>query len=366
MSRTVIMPVHLPLLSTTRSFSIRCWCRSFFATSGLTCSGTVTRSVVIISETRMLSSATKRMSRLVMMPTSLSSWSTTGSPEKPCLSFSARSSPIVVSGVTMIGSSTKPDSNRLTVLTLAAWSSILMFRWITPIPPAWAIAMAMRDSVTVSIAADIIGILRPMVLVSFVLRSTSAGRTADSAGNRRTSSKVNASGMVLLAIRDGPCRPYMNDSRSQNSTQIYIHSTTFTSVDATSQARVSRRVVGRPRPEESACVRAPYSVGENGLVFPNWKAGRHWQRWIPVRGRILSTPKRSASSITAWSASSSSAYARMGTGSSARSMSGVECATPVVTTPCAQSLEPHSKSQVRITISKSAYKIVLECATESF
>ena len=59
---------------------------------------------------------------------------------------------------------------------------------------------------------DMIGMLRPMVLVSFVLRSTSAGRTADSAGNRRTSSKVRASGMVLLAIRDGPDQPYMKDS----------------------------------------------------------------------------------------------------------------------------------------------------------
>ena len=70
----------------------------------------------------------------------------------------------------------------------------------------------MRDSVTVSMAAEIIGTWREMDEVSLVFRSTSAGRTADSAGKRRTSSKVSASGMVSLAIRDTRERLYINDS----------------------------------------------------------------------------------------------------------------------------------------------------------
>ena len=148
----------------------------------------------------------------MIIPTRFSSSSTTGNPENPCLSFKARISPIVVSGLIITGSRTKPDSKRFTELTLAACSSIVIFRWITPIPPAWAIAIAMRDSVTVSMAADMIGTWRDMEEVSLVFRSTSAGRTADSAGKRRTSSKVSASGMVSLAIRDTRERLYINDS----------------------------------------------------------------------------------------------------------------------------------------------------------
>ena len=148
----------------------------------------------------------------MIIPTRFSSSSTTGSPENPCLSFKERISPIVVSGLIITGSRTKPDSKRLTELTLAACSSIVIFRCITPIPPAWAIAIAMRDSVTVSMAAEITGTWREIDEVSLVFRSTSAGRTADSAGKSRTSSKVRASGMVSLAIRDTRERLYINDS----------------------------------------------------------------------------------------------------------------------------------------------------------
>ena len=70
----------------------------------------------------------------------------------------------------------------------------------------------MRDSVTVSMAAEITGTWREIDEVSLVFRSTSAGRTADSAGKSRTSSKVRASGMVSLAIRDTRERLYINDS----------------------------------------------------------------------------------------------------------------------------------------------------------
>ncbi len=50
---------------------------------------------------------------------------------------------------------------------------------MTPRPPFCAIAIAIFDSVTVSIAADKIGILSLISLVKFVEMSTSLGRTDD-------------------------------------------------------------------------------------------------------------------------------------------------------------------------------------------
>ena len=73
-------------------------------------------------------------------------------------------------------------------------------------------AIAMSLSVTVSIAAEMSGMFRGIELVRRVAVSTSAGRTADSAGIRRTSSKVRASGMPSCAIRYGLRSRYLNDS----------------------------------------------------------------------------------------------------------------------------------------------------------
>ena len=84
---------------------------------------------------------------------------------------------------------------------------------MTPIPPACANAIAISDSVTVSIAAEIIGMLRFIVRVSLVESFTSAGRTELAAGSRSTSSKVNASDMLGAAIGDVPSRSYINHSR---------------------------------------------------------------------------------------------------------------------------------------------------------
>jgi hypothetical protein len=61
-------------------------------------------------------------------------------------------------------------------------------------PPCRAIAIAMRASVTVSIALDTSGIDSRTPLVSRVDVSTSLGITLDSAGRRRTSSNVSARG----------------------------------------------------------------------------------------------------------------------------------------------------------------------------
>ena len=80
MSFTVINPASLPLSSTTNNFSMRCSCKISFAFSNVVPTGTVTRfSFVIRSYTFRSRFVSKRISRLVRMPTSLSP-SNTGRP----------------------------------------------------------------------------------------------------------------------------------------------------------------------------------------------------------------------------------------------------------------------------------------------
>ena len=57
-----------------------------------------------------------------------------------------------------------------------------------PMPPALAIAIAIADSVTVSIAEEIKGISNWIERVRKVFVSTSEGTTSDASGSRRTSS----------------------------------------------------------------------------------------------------------------------------------------------------------------------------------
>jgi hypothetical protein len=61
-----------------------------------------------------------------------------------------------------------------------------------PIPPCCAMAMARRDSVTVSIAALMSGTLSRIRRVSRVLTSTWCGSTVECCGTISTSSKVRA------------------------------------------------------------------------------------------------------------------------------------------------------------------------------
>src|SRR4051812_30828715 len=86
-----------------------------------------------------------------------------------------------------------PDSERFTLSTSATWSAIERLRWRIPIPPSRASAIARRASVTVSIAAETIGISSAIVRVRRVAVRTSFGSTDASAGTRRTSSKVSPS-----------------------------------------------------------------------------------------------------------------------------------------------------------------------------
>src|SRR5687768_13678289 len=87
-----------------------------------------------------------------------------------------------------------------------------MFLWITPIPPARAIAIAISASVTVSIAADANGTLRVMPRVKRELVSTSRGITSERRGLSNTSSKVSTTSSRTrptpfgagASIREGP------------------------------------------------------------------------------------------------------------------------------------------------------------------
>ena len=120
-----------------------------------------------------------RMSRLVRMPTSSPPASVIGTPEnlKRFISSSASNSLAVFGSVT--GSEIMPLWLRFTFCTSAACSDAGMLRWITPMPPLRAIAMAMRASVTLSIAADTSGIARTMSAANLADVSTASGSVSE-------------------------------------------------------------------------------------------------------------------------------------------------------------------------------------------
>jgi hypothetical protein len=159
------------------------------ASSSVVPTGAVTRpSEVISSVTGTSMRSVKRRSRLVMMPTSRPSGAVTGTPEMWNFSMTAMASPTVASGPMTTGSTIMPDSERFTRSTSAAWSSMERLRWMTPMPPWRAMAMARRASVTVSIAAETSGMATEMVRVNRLVVSASDGMTSDAAGRSSTSS----------------------------------------------------------------------------------------------------------------------------------------------------------------------------------
>src|SRR6202162_2183045 len=72
-----------------------------------------------------------------------------------------------------------------------------------PIPPSWAMVMARRASVTVSIAADTTGRLTAISRVSLLASDTSRGKTSEYAGTSRTSSNVSASSRIRIGSVHG-------------------------------------------------------------------------------------------------------------------------------------------------------------------
>ncbi len=204
MSFTVMRPARRPSSSTTGSFSILWRWRTRSASSSEVPSGTVTSSSpVITSRTARSGSLSNSRSRLVMIPTTRPSSPTTG---RPLMEYSSRSAvafPSDASGPTVIGSRIIALSARFTRSTWERCDSTDMFLWMIPIPPSRAAAMAISNSVTVSMAADTTGMASRMPRVNCEETSTSAGCTSARRGTSRTSSKVRASRMEsgLMGIR---------------------------------------------------------------------------------------------------------------------------------------------------------------------
>ena len=147
--------------------------------------------VVMTSRTRVvcfLVLETNRMSRLVMIPTSTPSESITGRPLIRYWPQSASTSATVASGEVVTGLVIMPDSLRLTRSTCSAWSEIERLRCSTPRPPSRAIAIAIRVSVTVSMALESSGVATLIRRVSRDMVSASLGMTSVCPGRSSTSS----------------------------------------------------------------------------------------------------------------------------------------------------------------------------------
>ena len=127
------------------------------------------------------------------IPTSLPSALVIGTPEMWYRRISSSAEATGASGGRVTGSTIIPASERLTLSTSATCSSIERLRWRIPIPPSRASAIASRASVTVSMAAETIGISSRIPRVSCVAVETWFGSTADSAGTSSTSSNVSPS-----------------------------------------------------------------------------------------------------------------------------------------------------------------------------
>ena len=136
-------------------------------------------SFVITSRIGRSSSRSNCRSRFVMMPTSLPAPSTMGTPEILKRIMSCWASPSGRSGPSVIGFMIMPDSLRFTRSTSAAWRSIDMFLWTTPMPPWRAMAIAISASVTVSMAAETIGMLSGMARVKRLATATLRGWTVE-------------------------------------------------------------------------------------------------------------------------------------------------------------------------------------------
>ena len=92
--------------------------------------------------------------------------------------MTSSASEIVCSGAMVTGSTIMPLSDRFTLSISPACCSMVRFRWTMPMPPCCAMAMASRDSVTVSMAAESSGVFREMWRVSWVWVETWAGTTS--------------------------------------------------------------------------------------------------------------------------------------------------------------------------------------------
>ena len=201
-SFTVTMPASRFPSSIIISFSIRCFCKIWRASRRVVPVGAVTRfSSVMHSETRRSRFDSKRMSLSVRMPSSAPASSTMGKPEMLWCFMTAMASRTILSGEKVTGSIITPLSALFTRVTSLTCLSMDMLLWMTPNPPSRARATAIPLSVTVSMAALIMGIFSETSFVRRVDTSTSRGSTVECRGTSKTSSNVKASlNSLLLTI----------------------------------------------------------------------------------------------------------------------------------------------------------------------
>ena len=128
------------------------------------------------------------------MPTSLPSFWVIGTPEILYFFITSSASETLASGDMVTGSTIMPLSDRFTLSTSLACCSMVRLRWMMPSPPCCAMAIAMCDSVTVSMAALMMGMFSRMLRVSWVCVFALAGTISERAGKSNTSSNVRASG----------------------------------------------------------------------------------------------------------------------------------------------------------------------------
>src|SRR5207253_1462808 len=152
---------------------MRCFCRMRSASSSVVPTGTVTRlSFVITEPTSCARFFSNLRSRLVRIPVSREP-RVTGKPEILYLFMISSACRSVMSGEIVTGSTIMPLSERFTRSTSSPWRSIGMLRCTMPMPPCLAMAMASRDSVTVSMAAEASGMFTGSLRAKFVVVSTS-------------------------------------------------------------------------------------------------------------------------------------------------------------------------------------------------
>ncbi len=112
------------------------------------------------------------ISLLVIIPTNFFVTSSiTNRPDTLSSCISLDASDAVLEGEIVYGCSIITDSDLFTLNISSTCSEIVINLWIIPIPPSFAIAIAMLDSVTVSIFALIRGIFNEMFLDNFVFKS---------------------------------------------------------------------------------------------------------------------------------------------------------------------------------------------------
>ena len=140
------------------------------------------------------------MSRLVIIPLSKPESSIIGIPPILCSFILFLASETLESIGKVTGSIIIPLSALFTLLIFSACFFIGIFLCITPIPPSCAIAIAILLSVTVSIAAETIGIFNGMFFENFDLIITSLGKTLEYPGTNNTSSYVKASEIILSEV----------------------------------------------------------------------------------------------------------------------------------------------------------------------